>query len=173
MQAPPDHPIRIAVIGEGQASGPLAEAAEIIGREVARRGGVLICGGMGGVMEAAARGAATAGGVVVGILPTPTTKEGNPYLTIPLATGLGEARNILVVRSADAVIAVGGGYGTLSEIGFALKLAIPVVGLDTWHLQRPGGAAGDPIARAQTALEAVERAWTAALRRRQAGRAQP
>ena len=166
MQGRPQPPIRIAVIGEGQTSARLAEAAEVIGREIARRGGILICGGMAGVMEAAARGAAGAGGVVVGILPAASAAEGNPYLTIPLPTGMGEARNVLIVRSAEAIIAVGGGYGTLSEVGHALKLEVPVVGLETWTLSRPGAPEADPIRRAKDALEAVEWAWAAAQRRR-------
>lgn len=166
MQAHPDRPIRIAVIGERQASAQLAEAAETVGREVARRGGVVLCGGMTGVMEAAARGAAAAGGIVVGILPTDTAEEGNPYLTIPLPSGMGEARNVIVVRSAEAIIAVGGAYGTLAEIGHALNLGVPVIGLETWSVTREGVTEADPIRRAKDALEAVEWAWAAAVERR-------
>jgi len=168
MQGRPQRPIRIAVIGERQASAPLARAAEVIGREIARRGGVLICGGMTGVMEAAARGAAEAGGVVVGILPTASAEEGNPYLTIPIPTGMDEARNVIIVRSAEAVIAVGGAYGTLSEIGHALNLGVPVIGLDTWQVHREGMAA-DPIRRARDPQEAVAWAWEAAQTRRWGG----
>src|SRR3970040_2164582 len=156
MQGRPHRPIRIAVIGARQTSAHLAEVAEAIGRARARRGGVVLCGGMTGVMEAAARGAAAAGGTVVGILPTDTAEEGNPYLTIPLPTGMGEARNVLIVRSAEAIIAVGGGYGTLSEVGHALKLEVPVVGLETWTLSRPGAPEADPMRRAKDALEAAE-----------------
>lgn len=165
MQSPPHRPVRIAVIGERQTSPTLQEAAETIGRDIARRGGVLICGGMGGAMEAACRGAAAAGGVVVGILPTDTADEANPYVLIPLPTGLGEGRNILVVRAAEAVIAVGGGYGTLSEIGHALNIGVPVIGLHTWEVSRTGLPPA-PIRRTQDPVQAVEWAWEAALARR-------
>jgi len=165
MQAPV-RPIRIAVIGERQASAHLVEAAEAVGREVARRGGVLICGGMSGVMEAAARGASAAGGVVVGILPTETAEEGNPFVTIPLPTGMGAARNVIIVRSAEAIIAVGGAYGTLSEIGYALNLNVPLIGLETWTVSRAGLTGSDPIPRAETPEAAVDWAWAAALERR-------
>ncbi len=166
MQGRPHRPIRIAVIGARQTSAHLAAAAEAIGREIARRGGVLLCGGMTGVMEAAARGATAAGGVVVGMLPGDTAEEGNPYLTIPLPTGMGEARDVILVRSAEAVIAVGGAYGTLSEIGHALNLGVPVIGLETWHVGREGVTEPDPVRRAKDALEAVEWAWAAVVRRR-------
>lgn len=166
MQTPPGRPVRIAVIGERETSAPLAEAAEAIGREIARRGGILICGGMGGVMEAASRGAAGGGGIVVGILPTLTAEEGNRYVTIPLATGMHEGRNVLVVRAAEAVIAIGGAYGTLSEIGHALNMGLPVIGYETWTFSRPGREA-DPIRRAETPRQAVEWAWAAAVERRQ------
>jgi len=165
MQAFPDRPVRIAVIGERQASSALEEAAEAIGREIAGRRGILICGGMGGVMEAACKGAASAGGVVVGILPTDGAEDANPYVTIPLPTGLGEGRNILVVRGAEAVIAVGGGYGTLSELGHALKIGLPVIGLDTWEISRAGLPLA-PIRRTRDPLEAVEWAWQGATARR-------
>jgi len=155
MQGRPHRPIRIAVIGARQTSAHLAEVAEAIGREVARRGGVLLCGGMTGVMEAAARGAAAAGG---------------PYLTIPLPTGMGEARNVILVRSAEAIIAVGGAYGTLSEIGHALNLGVPVIGLETWNVSREGVTEPDPVRRAKDALEAVEWAWVAAVERRRRSR---
>jgi len=156
-------PIRIGVIGERETTADLWEAAEAVGREVARRGGVLVCGGMGGVMEAASKGAQEAGGIVVGILPTPTEEGGNPYVTIPIPTGMGEGRNILVVRAAHAVIALGGWYGTLSEIAYALALGVPVVGIATWTVRRPG-LEEDPILQAQDPLEAVDLAWRAAER---------
>ncbi len=168
MQGRPDRPIRIAVIGDRHTSARLDAAAETIGREIARRGGVLLCGGMSGVMEASARGAAAEGGIVVGILPTETAAEGNPYLTIPLPTGMGEARNVIIVRAAEAIIAVGGAYGTLSEIGHALNLSVPVIGLETWRLSREGVTEADPIRRAKDAREAVEWAWAAAVERRRA-----
>lgn len=160
-------PLRIGVIGERDASPELLAAAEVIGREIARRGGIVVCGGMEGVMEAASRGAAAHGGVVVGILPGSSAGSGNHFVTIPIATGMGEGRNIIIVRTAEAVVAVGGAYGTLSEIAYALKLGVPVVGYQTWELRRTGMET-DPIRRAATPHEAVEWAWEAGLRRRAA-----
>jgi uncharacterized protein (TIGR00725 family) len=160
--------LHIGVIGEQDARPEMRKLAEEVGREVARRGGVLVCGGLGGVMEAASRGAAAEGGTVVGILPGTRWEEANPYVTVPVVTGLGEARNVVVVRSSDALVAVGGGYGTLSEIAYALKLGVPVVGLYTWELSRPG-LEGDPILRARDAVQAVEMAWESAQRRRLSG----
>ena len=127
----------IAVIGSGDCSPQEARLAEDTGREIARHGTVLVCGGLGGVMEAACRGATLAGGLTIGILPGDSRRGANPYVQIPIVTNLGEARNVLVVKTAQAVIAIGGGYGTLSEIGHALK-NIPVVGLNTWQLFRDG-----------------------------------
>jgi uncharacterized protein (TIGR00725 family) len=105
-----------------------------VGRELAARGAVLVCGGLGGVMEAACRGAKDAGGRTVGILPGTDRAAANPFVDAAIPTGLGEARNALVVRAADALIAVGGGYGTLSEIALALKAGKRVVGLDSWDI---------------------------------------
>ena len=106
-----------------------------MGRELAARGAVLVCGGLGGVMEAACRGAKDAGGRTVGILPGTDRAAANPFVDTAIPTGLGEARNALVVRAADALISVGGGYGTLSEIALALKAGKPVVGLDSWDIE--------------------------------------
>ena len=128
----------VAVIGSAQCSTQVATLAEKVGSEIARRGAVLVCGGRGGVMEAACRGAKGAGGMTVGILPGADRSQANPYVDLPIATGLGEARNVIVVRTVDAVIAVSGGYGTLSEIGLALKMGRPVVGLETWDLCQDG-----------------------------------
>jgi len=122
-------PVRITVVGAGRCDGKTASIAERVGREVARRGGVLICGGLGGVMEAAARGAREAGGTTVGILPGPDADAANPHILIPIATDLGHARNAINVRAADAVVAVEGGYGTLSEVALALAMGVPVVSL--------------------------------------------
>ena len=126
---------RIAVVGAGSCDEALSESARRVGRGLAEAGAIVICGGLGGVMEAAARGAGEAGGMSLGILPGTRPDDGNRYLTLAVATGLGEARNALVVLNADAVIAVGGGYGTLSEIALARKRGIPVVGLGTWRLE--------------------------------------
>jgi uncharacterized protein (TIGR00725 family) len=105
-----------------------------VGRELAERGAVVVCGGLGGVMEAACRGAKAAGGQTVGILPGSDRVAANPFVDVAIPTGLGEARNALVVRAADALIAVGGGYGTLSEIALALKAGKRVAGLDSWKI---------------------------------------
>ena len=148
---------RIAVVGERDAPSDLARLAEDVGRELALRNAALICGGMGGVMEAAARGCSNAGGTVIGIVPTDDASDANQFVTIPVVTGMGEGRNIIVVRSAQAVIAIGGSYGTLSEIALALRLRLPVVGLRTWVFSRESGG-DDPIVRVKTAHEAVEKA---------------
>src|SRR5947208_14918038 len=118
----------VAVVGSGTCSAQEAAAAEQIGSLLARAGVVVVCGGLSGVMEAACRGARREGGVTVGILPGNDRAAGNPYLSVAIATGLGELRNGLVVRASDALIAVGGEFGTLSEIAFALKLGKRVVG---------------------------------------------
>lgn len=124
-------PYRVAVIGAGQASADESEAARAVGTALAEGGAVVICGGHGGVMEAAARGAAEAGGVTVGILPGPDPAAANPWISIPIPTAMGEARNALVVRGAEAVIAVGGEWGTLSEIALARKMGLDVITLGT------------------------------------------
>lgn len=153
----------IAVIGAGRCSSDVATLAEAVGRELAQHGAVLVCGGLGGVMEEACRGAKSAGGLTVGILPGTSHTDANRYVDVPIVTGMGEARNVLVIRSAQAVIAVHGEYGTLSEIAHALKLGVPVVGLNTWHL-RKDGQEYEAIVRAQTAREAVEKALALAGR---------
>ena len=125
----------VAVVGPGDASPAELESAELIGRGIAQGGDVLVCGGLGGVMAAACRGAVSAGGMTVGILPGSDRSAGNEWLTVAIPTGLGELRNGLVVRAADAVIAVGGAYGTLSEVALALKTGVPVIGLQTWEIE--------------------------------------
>jgi uncharacterized protein (TIGR00725 family) len=124
----------VAVVGPGDASPAELESAELIGRGIAQRGDVLVCGGLGGVMAAACRGAARAGGTTVGLLPGTDRASGNEWLTVAIPTGLGELRNGLVVRAADTVIAIGGAYGTLSEVALALKTGVPVIGLHTWAI---------------------------------------
>lgn len=125
--------MQIAITGRGDAAPDECRIAWSTGRLIAENGAVLVCGGLGGVMEAACRGAKEAGGTTVGILPG--TEGGNPHLDITIRTGLGNARNILVVLSADAVIAIGGSYGTLSEIAIALKAGRPVYGICTWEIE--------------------------------------
>jgi uncharacterized protein (TIGR00725 family) len=144
----------IAVIGGSSPTAREASLAEEVGRALAEAGAVLICGGRGGVMAAACRGAKQAGGTTVGILPGRDVREANPYVDIPIATGIGEARNAIIVRTAQVAIAVGGSYGTLSEIGLALGFDTPVIGLGTWMVEREGHPAA-PIARVDTAEEAV------------------
>jgi len=124
----------VAVVGPGEAAPEEIASAEAVGRLLAELGVVVVCGGLGGVMEAASRGAASAGGTVLGILPGRHRTDANEHVTIALPTGMGEMRNALVVRAADAVIAVGGAYGTLSEIALALRTGVPVVGIGTWDL---------------------------------------
>jgi uncharacterized protein (TIGR00725 family) len=147
----------IAVIGGGQCSKEEAKLAEEVGRELARRGAVLVCGGLGGVMEAACKGTSSEGGTTIGILPGDDRQSANPYVQIPIVTNMGYARNVAVVKSAQAVIAIGGSYGTLSEISHALQSGIPVIGLNTWSLSR-NGQQDNSIIPAQSPAEAVDKA---------------
>jgi uncharacterized protein (TIGR00725 family) len=140
----------IAVVGAARASEEQAAAAEAVGQALGAAGALLVCGGTSGVMEAACRGAKSAGGTTVGILPGTDRAEANEYVDVAIATGMGEMRNALIVRSADVLIAVGGEFGTLSEIALALRAGKPVVGLGSWDLER--------IVRAEDPGEAVRRA---------------
>ena len=142
----------MAVVGAGEATPEQRELAEAVGRGLAERGAVVVTGGLGGVMEAACRGAREAGGSTLGILPGHDRREANPYVEVAVPTGLGEARNALVVRAADSLVAVGGGFGTLSEIALALKAGKTVAGLDTWDL---GDGAVSPAATPEQAVEAA------------------
>ncbi len=155
----------ISVIGGGDT--PPSEAlqmAEEVGRELARRGVTVVCGGLEGVMEAVCRGAKAEGGVTIGILPGNDPTEANPWIDYPICTGLGYARNVIVVRAGRAVIAIDGAYGTLSEIGHALGEDIPVIGLRTWLLSRDGQT-DSGIIPATTPTEAVDKALEAAANR--------
>ena len=143
----------MAVCGSGGASPAELDAAEAVGRELGSCGAVLVCGGRGGVMEAACRGARAAGGTTLGILPGYDRADANEFVDVAVATGLGEARNALVVRAADAVVAIGGEWGTLSEIALALRAGKPVVGLGTWDLPERGGRG---VVAARSPEEAVE-----------------
>ncbi len=147
----------IGVIGNSSCHPEEAKLAETVGESLAQRGATIICGGLGGVMEAVCRGAKSKGGLTVGILPGQDASMANPWVDIPIVTGIGEARNVAVVKSAQAVIAIGGSYGTLSEIAYALKSGIPVIGLNTWSLSR-NGREDDSIIRVQSAAEAVDKA---------------
>lgn len=124
-------PLRIGVIGSGSVTGPAVELAKEVGSAIARAEAIVVCGGLGGVMAAVAAGAAEEGGVVIGILPGSDPTDAAPGVSIPLPTGLGEARNVLVVRSSEAVIAIEGEWGTLSEAAFCRKLHVPLIGLET------------------------------------------
>lgn len=147
----------IGVIGESTFSDPAHEQlAEDVGRLIATAGHILVCGGLTGVMEAACRGAKSAGGLTVGILPGPDRSEANPFVDVAIATNLGWMRNVAIVLTADALVAIGGGFGTLSEIGHALSYRKPVIGLRTWEAARAGQRA--PITVVDTPQQAVEMA---------------
>ncbi|HEX8645617.1 MAG TPA: TIGR00725 family protein [Thermoleophilaceae bacterium] len=151
----------MAVVGSGEATASHAELAERVGRGLAERGAIVVTGGLGGVMEAASRGAREAGGTTVGILPGPDRSAANPYVDVAIPTGLGEARNALVARAADALIAVGGSWGTLSEIALALRAGKRVVGFESWEVAAPDMpaerilAAADPEEAVELALEGL------------------
>lgn len=148
------------MVGAGEAGEELAARAYDVGAELARAGAIVVNGGLGGVMEAASRGAVEAGGTTVALLPDADRKHANPYSQVVIPTGMGEARNVLIVRAADAVIAVGGGFGTLSEIAFALKTGKPVVSLGSWDLEKAGAPPGSLI-RAESPAAAVAAALDA------------
>jgi len=153
-----DNKIHIGVIGAGDCPAEIYETSYNVGRIIGEKGWVLICGGLGGVMEGAAKGCFERGGITVGLLPGTEKRSANPYITLVIPTGMGEARNVLVVRASDVVLAIAGGFGTLSEIGLALKIGKPVIGLSTWrdidgvdYVQTPQQA----IARAGAYLTAM------------------
>ena len=154
---------QIAVIGKGSPDEELQPVAEEVGQLIAMSGAVVVCGGMGGVMEGASRGAREAGGDVIGIVPGESTAEANPFVTHVVATGIGHGRNLAVVASADAVIAIGGEWGTLAEIGFARRLGKRVAALRSWTVTGPGDMGGGPgIDVVEDAAQAVELALAAA-----------
>jgi uncharacterized protein (TIGR00725 family) len=153
--------VYVAVCGPADATDEEQSLAEVVGRRLAENGAVVVCGGLGGVMDSAARGARVAGGVAIGILPGESRAGSSPHLAAAIPTGMGEARNALIVRAADAVIAIAGEFGTLSEIALALKMGRPVVGLQTWELRKQDRSV-DAIIRAGSAEEAVEMALEAA-----------
>lgn len=146
----------IAVVGAGKCSKKLRDMAEEVGRIVAENGGVIVCGGLGGIMEGAAKGAKEAGGVTIGIIPSEQKQDANEYIDYIIPSGLGEARNILVVRTADVIVAFPGKYGTLSEMAFALQSGKPLISVNAWKL-------GDDIIQAETPKEAAEIALKMAL----------
>ena len=140
----------IGVLGGAKPSPEITRLAEEVGEQIARRGATLICGGLGGVMEACCRGAKRQKGVTIGILPGDDPAQANPYVDIPVATGMGVGRNVIIVRSAQVAIAVDGQFGTLSEIAYCLQLGVPVIGLRTWDI--------DGVISVSTAEEAVDKA---------------
>lgn len=142
----------IGIIGASEISADIERLAWEVGYEIGKRDGILVCGGLGGVMEAACRGAKQAGGTTIGILPGFDRNEANPNIDFAIPTGLHEARNLLIIRTSDVLIAIAGGLGTLSEIAFALKSEKSVIGLETWNLDLP-------LIQVKTAQEAVEKAW--------------
>lgn len=145
----------IAVIGGEQAGGEALELAFEVGREIGRRGHLLLCGGRGGVMREACRGAREGGGMSVAVLPGSDLSDANEFVDIPILTGIGFARNSIIATTANALIAIDGAFGTLSEIAFALRAGRPVVGLKTWRLEDSSGQA-PPIMQAASPLEAVD-----------------
>ena len=147
----------VSVIGGSQAPAREIRLAEEVGRELAKKGVILVCGGLGGIMEAACRGATSEGGVTIGILPGDSREQANPHVQFPIVTGIGYARNAVVAKTAQAVIAIGGSYGTLSEIAYALQSSIPVIGLGTWALSR-NSRPDSSIIPMKNAAEAVTKA---------------
>jgi len=145
----------IGVIGAGDANGEECLTAQEVGSEIAKRKCVLVCGAMGGVMEAACKGAKSEGGLTIGIIPGDSKTQSNPYVDIPVVTAMSHARNVIVVRSSDAIIAIGGSYGTLSEIAFALRLEIPVIGINTWDVSPEIKKAQTPKAAVDMAIELI------------------
>ena len=162
-----DDDVQISIVGEARQTPEMMALAEEVGAELGRRGITLVCGGGLGVMEAACRGAKSEGGTTVGILPSSDPDAGNSWVDVRIPTGLGQGRNVIVARSGRAVIAIGGRYGTLTEIAHALKGGIPVIGLRTWTLSK-GGDVDPSVVVAADAKDAVEKAVAAAGRPRPA-----
>jgi uncharacterized protein (TIGR00725 family) len=152
---------RIGVMGPSRCSAETMNLAREVGRRIAQAGGILVCGGGRGVMEAASAGAKEEGGVTIGILPGSDPGEANPYIDIPVVTGMGNGRNVINVLTSQAVIAIHGAFGTLSEIALALKCGRPVVGLETWEVTEPDAASPPGIIRVRTPEEAVTAAFAA------------
>jgi len=151
MVMTPGRRVAIGVLGGRDVGNDIWQIAERVGSGIAKLGGILVCGGMGGVMEAACIGAKSKDGFTVGILPTSSKEEGNSYLDIAIATGMGSARNSIIVRSIDAAIAIDGQYGTLSEIAYCLELGVSVIGLRTWNIEG--------VIKAETPDDAVAKAY--------------
>ncbi|WP_199422445.1 TIGR00725 family protein [Actinotalea solisilvae] len=159
----------LLISGPGDASAAEADASSAAGRWAAEHGHVVVCGGLGGVMAAGARGAAEAGGVVVGLLPGSDRADGNAWLTVAIPTGLGEMRNALLVRAADVVLCVGGSWGTLSELALAVRTGVPVVALGTWPVAEPAAVPDAPGLTVAHSLDEALRAVGAAFARLSGG----
>ena len=147
----------IGVVGGNQCGSKVSRLAEEAGRLIAERGGIVVCGGLGGVMEAVSRGASEAGGLCIGVLPGGHSKEANPYIHIAIPTDMGHARNVIIVRTADALIAIDGKFGTLSEVAFALILEKPVISLGSWEVDPKVLKAKDPQEAVDLAFHAIGR----------------
>jgi uncharacterized protein (TIGR00725 family) len=148
--------IYIGVIGGGNCAEEVYKLAEEVGERIAKAGAILVCGGLGGVMEAAARGAKKQKGITIGILPGVDKNQANPFIDFPIATGLSEVRNILVVRNSDALIALPGEFGTLTEIAFALRSDKPVIGISTWDISEKIIKTKNPDEAVETAMKLVK-----------------
>jgi uncharacterized protein (TIGR00725 family) len=147
----------VGVVGAGYCDDAIARIAEEVGERLARRGLVVLTGGRGGVMEAASRGAKKGDGLTIGILPGDRREDANRYVDIPIVTGFGEARNVIVARTAEVLVAIAGEYGTLSEIALALKMGRPVIGLHTWSLAKDVIVVEDPEQAVEKVLDCLEK----------------
>jgi uncharacterized protein (TIGR00725 family) len=148
-----DNKLIIGVIGAGTCTEKEEAIAEQVGREIARHGGILVCGGLGGVMQAASRGAKAENGTTIGILPGSDKESANRYIDYAIATGIGEARNLVIIKTADVVIALPGKFGTLSEMAFCKKMGKPIVSLSNWDIAGDIEKFDDPIAAVTRAFE--------------------
>lgn len=149
----------VGVIGGSRVEKETAELAYEVGKLLAEKEALVVCGGLGGVMEAVCQGIADGNGISIGVLPTDDTTEANYYVSIPIATGMGHARNFIIARTAEVLIAIGGSYGTLSEIAIGLNLGKPVIALNTWEIDKAGFVDPDLFMRATNAKDAVEKAF--------------
>ncbi len=151
----------VGVIGSSKAEPAVQALAEVVGAEIARRGAAVVCGGLTGVMEAVCRGARSKGGLTIGIIPSDDRNDANPYVQIPIVTGMGVGRNVMLVKSADVIIAVGGEFGTLSEIAHALNLGKTVIGLKTWELKKARAKPIQNLIETDDPVKAVDLAMAA------------
>jgi len=158
MKSNPPWKTIVGVIGEHEACPENYSLARNLGHLLAAGGALVVCGGLGGVMEAVSRGAKEGGGLTVGILPGTDAQEANSWVDLPIVTGMGEARNLLIVRTAEVIVAVGGEFGTLSEMAFALKMRKPVISLKSWVPEREKVKA-ETLYGAETVEEAVSLVW--------------